>query len=166
LDDRTLADLIPAIAENIEGVYDFRTIQPPTPEVGHGEMFTMRYGDALAVVMLQTPAKLMITAGVAVDVDWTPQLLAQINELNASTVIVGRLFGKQLEGKGQRTGIILLQEMLECQDLDSGPSVNVLLRVCGRVMGIANRVSDDLCRRHDGHPPHPDSWPQIANYAA
>jgi hypothetical protein len=165
VDDRTLADLMPAIAQNIDGAGDFEQILPPTPDTAHGGLFSVRYGDALVVMIIQRPAKLVITAGVAVDVAWSDALLAHVNELNGEKLMVGRLFAKEYEAEGRGTGIVPMQEILECQDIDFGPSVNVILRVCGRVMGMAGRVAPELCQRHNGRPPGPDGWFQISHHA-
>jgi hypothetical protein len=132
---------------------------------GHGGTFSVRFGDALVVMGIQDPAKLVVSAGTAVDVRWTDALLAHLNELNGKMLMVGRLFAKEYEAEGRGTGIVLMQEILECQDIDSGPSVNVTLRVCGRVMGMAGHVTPELFQRHGGRPPSREGWFQIAHHA-
>jgi hypothetical protein len=165
MDDQTLAELLPAVANHIEGAYNFQQILPPAPEIRFGGSFSVQYGDALVCMRIQTPAALLITAGVAVDVTWSDALLAHLNDINANMLMVGRLFGKEYEGEGRGKGIVLMQESLECECIEVGPSVNVIKDVCARVMGMAARVIPELCQRHNGRPPHPDAQLQIETYS-
>lgn len=62
------------------------------------------YGDALVVISIQSPAKLIVTAGVAVDVKWSNALLADLNDLNGTMLMVGRCSQRRMRRRGSRDG--------------------------------------------------------------
>jgi hypothetical protein len=71
-----------------------------------------------------------------------------INNLNAQVLTVERMFLKEFEGTGR--GAIVMQEIVYCQDMSGVPSLNTLLRIIGKVGGVAQRLSPDLCQRFGG----------------
>jgi hypothetical protein len=153
------------MAHNIEGLSDFKQVLPAGPKPSQGGIFSVRSNDIPVVLAIRAPAQLIITAALAMDVPFASEVWRHINDLNAKTLRVGRLFIKEYEGEGAGFGAILLQEIVECEDLDSGPSINILLRILAGVTGMGARLSSDLCHAHGGKAPHPENWLQIMNLA-
>ena len=146
-----LAEFLPNVPTYIEGVRDFRESIPPDPTMGHPGTWAFGYGPALVMLNIGRNAALTITAGLALGVPFGNDVSHDLNNHNAHTVMVGRLFLKEFEGTGR--GTILMQEIVECQYLDGGPSTNLLLRIIARVAAMAGRLSPGRCQVHGGDPP-------------
>jgi hypothetical protein len=165
MNNQSLAEILPHMANNIEGLSDFKQVLPAGPKPSQGGIFSVRSDDIPVILAIRTPAQLMITAALAMDVPFTSTVWQHVNQLNAKTLRVGRVFVIEYEGDGAGFGAILLQEIVECEDLDSGPSINMLLRVLASVTGMGARLSPELGHAHGGQAPHPDDWLQIMNLA-
>jgi hypothetical protein len=165
MNSHDLAELLPRIAAHIEEIDDFRQVLPAGPQPDQGGVFTAREGDVVLALAIRGDAQLMITAAVAVDVSFTDDLLSHLNQLNGTMLLVGRLFAKQYDGEGAGMGAVMLQEVMESEYFDSGPSVNVILTTFARVGAMASRVALEIRSRHGGQPVHPENWMQVVYYA-
>lgn len=165
MDERELADFLPGLAQNyLEGVSSFRFLDTtgtvgllPAGRIPYGA-WSFRMADAaLMVLSINQNAILSITAGLALDVPFTAAVSHRLNKLNAEVVAVGRLFLVEFEGTGR--GAILMQELAYCTDVpaDHIPSLQALVRVVGKVAGLAARLSPDLCEQLGGHVPPDDT---------
>jgi hypothetical protein len=172
MNSRELYDILHELPRVHEDVTDFKGWLPPGPMDAHGGTLACRFGPVELLLAIQGAKEgettLYATAAVADEVRVSDRLFRELNELNANTLVVGRLFLHEFHNEDQTPnglGAILLQEMVACEYVDSGQSVNVPFQVIGRVGGMASRLSAGLCSRHDGRPWPPESWMRIAMYA-
>ena len=165
MNSHDLAELLPHIAAHVEEVEDFRQVLPAGPQPEQGGVFAAREGDVVLALAIRGDAQLMITAAIAVDVSFTDDLLSHLNQLNGTMLLVGRLFAKQYDDPGAGMGAVLLQEVMECEYFDSGPSVNVILATFARVAAMASRIAVEIRSRHGGQPVNPENWMQVMYYA-
>jgi hypothetical protein len=153
MDERELAEFLPNVPEYIEGTADFDVLVPPGLD-SHG-VWRLRFSPALVVLRIHKNAVLAITAGLALDVPYNRDVSHHINHLNATDLTVGRMFVKEFEGTGR--GAIVMQEIVYCQDMAGPPSLSTLLRIIGKVGGVAARLAPDLCQQFGGHVPPDDT---------
>jgi hypothetical protein len=165
MNSHDLAELLPHIAAHIEEVEEFRRVLPAGPQPDQGGVFAAREGDVALALAIHGDAQLMMTAAIAVDVSFTDDLVAHLNQLNGTMLLVGRLFAKQYEGEGAGMSAVMLQEAMECEYFDAGPSVNVILATFARVAAMAHRLAPEIRSRHGGQPVHPENWMQVLYYA-
>jgi len=150
MNSRELVELLPHFVSHAEGLSDFRTVLPPAPDQVWGGVYACQDRSAVVTFMVNGEAALRITAGVATDLDMRTDVGAHVNTLNTKVLMVGRLFYREA-GDGAR-GAVLLQEIVECEHFDSGPSVNAVLMVIMRVAAMAGRLSPEFSERHGGRP--------------
>jgi hypothetical protein len=172
MNSRELYDILHELPRAIEGVTDFKGRLPPGPIAAHGGTLACRFGPVELLLAIQGlkegETTLYVTAAVADGVRVSDGLFRELNEMNANMLVVGRVFLHEFhneDGTSNGLGAILLQEMIACEYVDSGRSVNVPFQVIGRVGGMASRISPSLCDGHGGRPWPPQSWIRIAMYA-
>jgi hypothetical protein len=152
MNHKELADLVPVLAEKLEGT------TPARPVVG-GETheqtpnWVFRTGPVLTLASLFTERnELRLTYGLAIDIPYTAQLVQYVNHLNHKQMTFGRAF--LVHYIDSEIAALVTQEIVygDGLSLDFLPSIQNLLRIMGTLCGQGEVMSSEIISRFGGQP--------------
>ncbi|HEV7615284.1 MAG TPA: hypothetical protein VGO36_03545 [Solirubrobacterales bacterium] len=129
--------------------------QPVQPGPLHEEFPSWSFinGSVLTVgAILPERGQLRVTAGLAMDVPYGPEVSHEVNRMNNKELLFGRMFLVGNEESGR--GCILMQEIVLADGLDEEhlPSLQNLLRIVATLGGQGSRLAPELRERFGGQP--------------
>jgi hypothetical protein len=148
-----LAELVPfLIAEKLDDATTPVAVSPG-PIHERSPSWRFRTGQVLAVAAIFPESnELRVTAGLAHDIPYTPEVGLHVNSLNYKHLVFGRAFVVHLN-KPEHAAV-LMQEIIFGDGLswEYPPSVQNLLRIIATLSGQAARLAAELLSRYGGRP--------------